>query len=187
MHEPTCAFCGKRHFEVLKLIAGPDGNICDECVEICAHLVQETRRRAFGKTAPDQAITFELLARPDSRLARTVAVTEIYRSIQGESTWVGLPCIFIRFTGCNLRCVWCDTQYAFYGGTKISIGEVLSKCRDLEGSLVEITGGEPLLQKECRTLAECLQECGMTVLCETSGALPINRLPPLTIKIMDLK
>jgi 7-carboxy-7-deazaguanine synthase len=114
-------------------------------------------------------------------------ITEIYKSVQGESTWAGLPCIFVRLTGCPLRCVWCDTEYAFHGGTKMGIGEIVAQCRSLDCSLVEITGGEPLAQKNCGKLAEALLDRGMTVLCETSGALPIDLLPEAVIKIMDLK
>ncbi len=119
--------------------------------------------------------------------AATLSITEIYKSIQGESTWAGLPCIFVRLTGCHLRCVWCDTEYAFHGGTKWSIAEILARCRELGGGLVEITGGEPLLQKQCTLLARALLDEGCTVLCETSGALPIGALPADVIKIMDLK
>ncbi|MCC6794364.1 MAG: radical SAM protein [Candidatus Hydrogenedentes bacterium] len=117
----------------------------------------------------------------------SLTITEIYKSVQGESTWVGLPCIFVRLTGCNLRCVWCDTEYAFYGGKKMSVEAVVTECEALDCKLVEITGGEPLLQKHCGTLAQALLDRGFTVLCETSGALPIDRLPAEVIKIMDLK
>jgi len=120
-------------------------------------------------------------------LERTLTVTEIYRSVQGESTWAGLPCVFVRLTGCNLRCVWCDTEYAFHHGAKMTIAEILGKCDELVCPLVQITGGEPLLQKECSTLAKRLLERGKTVLCETSGALPIDVLPAGVIKIMDIK
>lgn len=117
----------------------------------------------------------------------TLAVTEIYKSIQGESTWAGLPCIFVRLTGCHLRCVWCDTPHAFQGGVQTDLGDIVAQCRELGGSLVEITGGEPLLQKNCGALARRLHAEGYTVLCETSGTLPISTLPDETIKIMDLK
>lgn len=117
----------------------------------------------------------------------TLTITEIYKSVQGESTWAGLPCIFVRLTGCNLRCVWCDTEYAFYGGTRKTVDEVVDACAALDCTLVEITGGEPLLQRHCATLAQRLLDHGFTVLCETSGALPIDRLPAGVIKIMDLK
>jgi len=120
-------------------------------------------------------------------LEKTLSVTEIYKSIQGESTWTGLPCIFVRLSGCPLRCVWCDTQYAFSGGQKMTIGAIREACRGLDVSLVEITGGEPLWQKDSPLLASALLEDGRTVLCETSGALPIDVLPQEVIKIMDLK
>lgn len=124
------------------------------------------------------------LTRPEDALLR---VTEIYKSIQGESTWAGLPCIFVRLARCHLRCVWCDTAYAFYGGRKVSIAEIRATCRSMACSLVEITGGEPLVQAECGRLAQALLEDGCTVLVETSGTLPIDVLPPESIKIMDLK
>jgi len=117
----------------------------------------------------------------------TLTVTEIFKSVQGESTWAGLPCVFVRLTGCNLRCVWCDTEYAFYGGEKRTVADVVEACAAFGCPLVEITGGEPLLQKHCATLAQALLDRGFTVLCETSGALPIDRLPEDVIKIMDLK
>src|SRR6202451_4614043 len=97
-----------------------------------------------------------------------VRVNEIFHSIQGESTWAGRPCVFVRLTGCNLRCTWCDTAYAFHGGTKHSIQEVLEKVHALAGdgerrvALVEITGGEPLLQAETPMLAEKLISAGYT-------------------------
>lgn len=121
------------------------------------------------------------------RLLQTLTITEIYRSVQGESTWAGKPCTFVRLTGCPLRCVWCDTAYAFSGGAKTPIAEIVAKCEELACPLVEITGGEPLQQKHCGALAACLLEQGFTVLCETSGALPIDSLPDDVIKIMDLK
>lgn len=118
---------------------------------------------------------------------KTVRLTEMYLSVQGESTWVGRPCIFIRLAGCHLRCVWCDTSYAFYGGEKVSIDEILRKCGEMDCRLVEITGGEPLVQPECVDLAQALLDDGYTVLVETSGTLPIRVLPEQAIKIMDLK
>jgi 7-carboxy-7-deazaguanine synthase len=129
----------------------------------------------------------------------SVVVTEIFRSIQGESTYAGLPCIFVRLTGCNLRCVWCDTAYAFYGGERQSVEEILERVRVLaypqnggasappEIPLVELTGGEPLLQPEVAALAERLLAAGYTVLAETSGERPINLLPREVVKIMDVK
>jgi len=123
----------------------------------------------------------------ENTLQRTLRVTEIYKSVQGESTWAGLPCIFVRLARCNLRCVWCDTAYAFYGGDNVSIGDIVAKCREFGGGLVEITGGEPLVQRDCPALALALLDAGMTVLIETSGSLPIDVLPAEVIRIMDLK
>jgi 7-carboxy-7-deazaguanine synthase len=114
-------------------------------------------------------------------------VTEIFRSIQGESTYAGLPCTFVRLTGCNLRCVWCDTEYSFYGGSKVSLDEVMRQVRDLGGRLVEITGGEPLLQEEVYPLMDRLLGEGYTVMLETSGERPIGRVPREVIKIVDVK
>lgn len=122
-----------------------------------------------------------------------MVITEIFKSIQGEGTRAGLPCIFVRLTGCNLRCTWCDTAYAFHGGTKYSVEEVLDRVRSLAGegagrvSLVEITGGEPLLQPETPTLAEKLLAAGYTVMIETSGERFIGALPRDVIKIVDVK
>lgn len=114
-------------------------------------------------------------------------ITEIYQSIQGESTFAGLPCVFVRTTGCNLRCVWCDTEYAFYGGQKMSVEDVITKVEPFGCKLVEITGGEPLLQKDVPELARRLLEKSYTVLIETSGERDVSALDPRVIKIMDLK
>ena len=102
--------------------------------------------------------------------ARTVRVTEIFHSIQGESTWAGLPCTFVRLTGCPLRCVWCDTAYAFHGGTRMDVDEVVAAVREKGCRLVEITGGEPLVQPGAATLAVRLVVRATPVLVETSGA-----------------
>ena len=120
-------------------------------------------------------------------LKKHLNVIEIFRSIQGESTWAGAPCTFIRLAGCNLRCEYCDTAYAFEVGRTMEIGAILRACEPLAGSVVEITGGEPLIQKECGTLAACLLECGATVLLETNGTEPIEHLPKEVIKIVDIK
>lgn len=114
-------------------------------------------------------------------------ITEIFYSIQGESTYSGLPCVFIRTTGCNLRCVWCDTEYSFYGGEEMSLEEILAKVAGYDCKLVELTGGEPMLQKEIYELSERLLAHGYTVLMETGGSLDLSRLHPAVIKIMDLK
>jgi len=119
--------------------------------------------------------------------SRTLRVTEIYKSIQGESTWAGLPCTFIRLARCHLRCVWCDTSYSFHGGEPTPLGDIAAKCAELDCSLVEITGGEPLVQRDCAALVGLLLDEGYTVLVETSGTLPIAVLPEQAIKIMDLK
>jgi 7-carboxy-7-deazaguanine synthase len=122
-----------------------------------------------------------------------MVITEIFKSIQGEGTRQGLPCIFVRLTGCNLRCTWCDTAYAFHGGTKQSIEEILDRVQVLASdgknrtTLVEITGGEPLLQPEAPALAEKLLAAGYTVMIETSGERPVATLPREVIKIVDVK
>lgn len=124
---------------------------------------------------------------PATVTEKTVRLIEVYASIQGESTWAGLPCTFVRFARCNLRCTWCDTTYSFTGGEVWALEKVVAECARLGPRLVEITGGEPLLQKECADLCEELIARGFTVLIETSGSLPINVLPREVVKIMDLK
>ena len=117
-------------------------------------------------------------------------ITEIYKSLQGESTFAGLPCVFVRLTGCNLRCSWCDSEYTFYGGRRISPEEVLDEVLRLSpsGGLVEITGGEPMLQeRELVPLMQGLLEYGCTVLLETSGERPLERVPRAVVKIVDVK
>ncbi|HKV27390.1 MAG TPA: radical SAM protein [Candidatus Acidoferrales bacterium] len=123
-------------------------------------------------------------------------ITEIFKSIQGESSHAGLPCIFVRLTGCNLRCQWCDTAYAFHGGTKYSIEEILKRVGEFSRGekvaennlcLVEITGGEPLLQPETPELTRRLLDASYTVLIETSGERDISKLPREVVKIVDVK
>ena len=147
-----------------------------------------------------------------------MVITEIFKSIQGEGTRAGLPCIFVRLTGCNLRCTWCDTAYAFHGGKKMTVEEVLARVDELAGRrqleseakrsaslrssgqaeggpyktlaavpLVELTGGEPLLQEEIYPLAEKLLGAGYTVMIETSGERFVGKLPQEVIKILDVK
>ena len=114
-------------------------------------------------------------------------INEIYASIQGESSHTGLPCVFIRLTGCNLRCSWCDTAYAFYDGKNLTVEETLQKVETFGLPLVEITGGEPLLQEDVYPLMEALLKKGYRVMLETSGALPIDKVPEKVIKILDIK
>ena len=117
----------------------------------------------------------------------TLVVHEIYKSVQGESTFVGVPCAFVRLTGCNLRCAWCDTPQAFYKGTRKKRSEVLAEALALGTPLVELTGGEPLLQPGTIPLLRELCDAGRTVLLETSGEADVSRVDPRVHKIMDLK
>ena len=117
-------------------------------------------------------------------------ITEIYKSLQGESTHAGLPCVFVRLTGCNLRCSWCDSEFSFYGGRKMTVQEVLSEVTRLSpnGGLVEITGGEPMLQeREAVPLMVRLLEAGYQILLETSGERSLAGVPKAVIKIVDVK
>jgi 7-carboxy-7-deazaguanine synthase len=115
-------------------------------------------------------------------------VTEIFYSIQGESSFAGMPCTFVRLTWCNLRCAWCDSEYTFTGGIEMTIDEVIEKVRGYGCKLVEITGGEPLVQKrECCELVKRLSDEGCTVLVETGGSLDSSVLDPRAIKILDVK
>jgi 7-carboxy-7-deazaguanine synthase len=117
-------------------------------------------------------------------------ITEIYKSLQGESTHAGLPCVFVRLTGCNLRCSWCDSEYTFQGGRKMTAESVLGEVKRLSpnGGFVEITGGEPLLQeREVLPLMEYLLRDGYRVLLETSGERQLKRVPAEVIKIVDVK
>ncbi len=117
----------------------------------------------------------------------SLLVNEIFQSIQGESLYSGLPCIFIRLTGCNLRCSFCDTEYAWSEGDRLGIDEILAIVNDFKGNLVELTGGEPLVQPETPLLIQRLIEKGYTVLIETNGSLDISVLPEGCIRIMDIK
>jgi 7-carboxy-7-deazaguanine synthase len=117
----------------------------------------------------------------------TLVIHEIYASVQGESTFAGLPCTFVRTTGCNLRCTWCDTPQAFYGGTRMTRDEVRTAALARGTALVELTGGEPLLQPAVFPLMSDLCDAGRTVLVETSGEADVARVDPRVHKIMDLK
>ena len=114
-------------------------------------------------------------------------ITEIFHSIQGESSYAGQPCVFVRLTGCPLRCTWCDTDYAFYGGHEWAIDEVLANVHTYGCRLVEVTGGEPLVQPESLLLMTRLCDAGYTVLLETSGAVDITPVDPRAHVILDVK
>jgi 7-carboxy-7-deazaguanine synthase len=121
---------------------------------------------------------------------RHMQITEIFKSIQGESTYAGMPCVFVRLTGCNLRCTWCDSEYTFHGGRKMAMDEVRSEVSRLspDGGLVEITGGEPMLQeREVLALMQHLLDDGYRVLLETSGERPLRQVPADVRKIVDVK
>ena len=122
-----------------------------------------------------------------SKRERTLRINEIYYSIQGESTWVGLSCVFVRLTFCNLRCNYCDTEYAFYEGKNRTLNEIQAAVATFRCRLVEITGGEPLLQKNVLPLMAMLCDSGYAVLLETSGAHDISKVDPRVHRIMDLK
>jgi 7-carboxy-7-deazaguanine synthase len=114
-------------------------------------------------------------------------VTEIFFSIQGEGTRAGLPCVFVRFTGCDLRCVYCDTAYAFHGGVDRSRADIVAEIARYPCRFVLLTGGEPMLQKELPELARELVAAGWTVAVETHGQRPLDALPPEVIRIVDVK
>ena len=114
-------------------------------------------------------------------------VNEIFYSIQGESVYAGLPCVFVRLTGCNLRCSYCDTEYAYDEGTTMTVPQILEQVRQFDCSLVEITGGEPLVQPCTPVLVEDLLEAGYQVLMETNGSLNIDRVNRRCSRIMDIK
>ncbi len=114
-------------------------------------------------------------------------ITEIFHSIQGESTWTGMPCTFVRVTGCPLRCTWCDTAYAFKGGNRMTLDEIVERVRELGCPVVELTGGEPLAHRNTFALADRLLEEGFTVLVETSGSEDVGPLDDRVHIIMDLK
>jgi 7-carboxy-7-deazaguanine synthase len=116
-----------------------------------------------------------------------LTVNEIYRSIQGESTHAGRPCVFVRLTACDLRCGWCDTPYAFTGGRSLSIDQVVVEVAGLGGDLVELTGGEPLLQRDAVPLMQRLLDLNFGVLLETGGHIPIDDVPDAVVAIVDVK
>lgn len=122
-----------------------------------------------------------------SHATSPLRVSEIFASIQGESTRIGLPTVFVRLTGCPLRCTWCDTEYAFQGGTTIALEDIVSAVSDFSIPHVCVTGGEPLAQKACLELLTALCDRGLSVSIETSGALDVSKVDTRVSKIMDLK
>ena len=138
--------------------------------------------------AEQKRVTFGAVIK-NQRAKAMLRVNEVYFSIQGESTYTGLPCLFVRLTGCNLRCTWCDTEYGYYEGKERSIESLIEELTKLspECKLVEITGGEPLSQSECSTLVETLLEKGYNVLIETSGSIDISTVSDQAVRIVDMK
>lgn len=124
-----------------------------------------------------------MISLPDANLK----IHEVYLSVQGESTWAGLPCAFLRLTACDLRCTYCDTEYAFYDGKKRTLKDLFDEVMALDCPLIEVTGGEPLLQKNIHPLMTAFCDAGKTVLIETSGAHDISPIDPRVHRIMDLK
>ncbi len=120
-------------------------------------------------------------------MGKVLTINEIFHSIQGESTYTGRPCVFVRLTACDLRCSWCDTPYAFTEGSKMSIAAIVSQVEQYGCDLVEITGGEPLLQRDVYPLMEQLLEAGRTVMLETGGHVSIRDVPARVIRIVDVK
>jgi len=120
-------------------------------------------------------------------LYRIMRISEIYQSIQGESSYAGLPCVFVRTTGCDLRCAWCDSEFTFTGGTTMTLDHIVREVERYDCKLVELTGGEPLLQSDIYELATRLADSGHTVMIETGGHRDVSRLDPRVIRIMDLK
>lgn len=116
-----------------------------------------------------------------------LTINEIFHSIQGESTHAGRPCVFVRLTACDLRCSWCDTPYAFTEGRKVSLDEIVSTVKSYACPVVEITGGEPLLQQQVYPLMQRLLDDGLTVLLETGGHVNIGQVPAAVIRVMDVK
>lgn len=133
------------------------------------------------------SVSSSILNPCSSILQVTLRVTEIFLSLQGETSRVGLPTAFVRLTGCPLRCGYCDTAYAFHGGRTMALAEILSEVARLEARYVTVTGGEPLAQKNCLALLKELCDCGYSVSLETSGALDVAQVDPRVSKMLDIK
>lgn len=142
-----------------------------------------------GKPAVFDGNKAEAILIPTGRVVLTerLKVNEIFHSIQGESTFAGRPCVLVRLTGCQMRCRWCDTQYSFYGGSWMGLEEILERVREYECPLVEVTGGEPLLQPATPALLRRLCDAGYEVLLETGGGLDISPVDPRVHRIVDIK
>jgi 7-carboxy-7-deazaguanine synthase len=139
------------------------------------------------KSQPEQSLHSVRLKPLAGKPEGSLVVHEIYRSVQGESTFAGLPCVFVRLTACHLRCGYCDTPHAFQQGETMPLGDVVSRALELGDALIEITGGEPLLQPEVYPLMARLADAGKTVLLETSGAIDTSQVDPRVHVILDLK
>lgn len=140
-------------------------------------------KKALQETAAERVHPLRVL----SSTTNTLLVHEIYTSVQGESTWAGVPCSFVRLTGCHLRCTWCDTEHAFHKGVVRSVDDVVAAVAAFGVNVVEVTGGEPLLQTATPALLTALANAGHTVLVETSGAVSIEGLDPRAHLIVDVK
>ena len=147
---------------------------------------QGGRNRILLKS-PFDRVSIHALSCAVPEKPQRLTVNEIYTSIQGESSWAGLRCVFVRLTACDLRCTYCDTEYAFYEGKKRLLQEVIDEVLAIDCPLVELTGGEPLLQKNALPLMTALCDAGRTVLIETSGAHDISKIDARVHRIMDLK
>jgi 7-carboxy-7-deazaguanine synthase len=146
------------------------------------------RRSHFDEQVPDPMATpAHAMQSPESPQGRGLKITEIFTSIQGESDLVGWPTVFVRLTGCPLRCSWCDTPYSFQGGAWMEIAAVVERVLSARVRHVCVTGGEPLSQRRCLDLLTALCEAGLTVSLETSGAVSVADVDPRVIKVMDLK
>ena len=191
-------FCGVDESVELWLLAGRDRQSAGakrECAKIRrAYLLSSQlagrdrshHRCGYVMVCHSASAPFSMNPTTEPRTA-TLTINEIYHSIQGESTWAGLPCVFVRLTFCDLRCTYCDTAYAFYEGEKKTLSEITTEVLKFDCPLVEITGGEPLLQKNVLPLMSALADAGKTVLLETSGAHDIAKVDRRVHRIMDLK
>src|SRR5207245_1752176 len=149
--------------------------------------IQHSAPEPMPRTSPHAEDTLGRLKPLAGKAPGTLVIHEIYRSLQGESRFAGLPCVFVRLTACNLRCGYCDTPHAFNQGETLALNDVVDRALALGDTLVEITGGEPLLQPEVFTLMTRLADAGRTVLLETSGAVDISPVDPRVHVILDLK